>query len=666
MSAPSGGVLFPLYKTPPVISRTLMPNLSKQQKEKILRLVEKGEDLPDGYKDLLFPNQKKEYELVYAGKDRKEDIIAETMAVPLQEVKTFGKNENGWTNKLIFGDNLQILKEIYNDQKGKNLLDTKDKIKLIYIDPPFATKQDFMKDGEKVYQDKVIGAEFLEFLRERLILAQEILADDGSLYVHLDQKKGHYVKVLMDEVFGENNFLNEIIWGYRIQGVGKKSWARKHDSIFYYKKSENNIFNPEKEKNIYNAPFIDTKLQPSKISDLTEKDILKIEESIKNKTSLPNNLKNKLFDTYYSEVYVRDVWDCDYTKPLISGSSEYLDYPTQKPEGLFKRIIKASSNEGDIVMDFFAGSGTTLSVAEKLGRRWIGCDCGKLSIYTIQKRIINIGLSKDLEKKENNYEKNYKPFTLYNAGLYDYKKIKELPWEKYRDFALNLFEVKDEKHKVAGIEIDGYRGNDNTIVFNHEKHKTAVLDYGYIDDIHKYVGGKISDKFFIIAPAGNVDFLEDYVEKGKNRYYILRIPYSIINELHNRDFENIKQPVDEKDVNNTVEAVGFDFIQPPEVECQYKIDKKNFTVKMTSFKSKIRSKNPQKYANFETLSMVMVDFNYDGEVFDLDKTFFAEELKKVAHKISFDKKMLDKKMMIIYMDIFGNEKREVKELKDFK
>src|SRR3989344_5238213 len=204
-------------------------NLSKQQKEKILRLVEKNEDLPDGYKDLLFPTQKKEYELVYAGKDRKEDIIAETMAVPLQEIKTFGKNENGWTNKLIFGDNLQILKEIYNDQKGKNIFDTKDKIKLIYIDPPFATKQDFMKDGEKVYQDKVIGAEFLEFLRERLILAKEILADDGSLYVHLDGKKGHYVKLILDEIFGENNFVNEIIWHYQTSsGAGQKKFIKNH------------------------------------------------------------------------------------------------------------------------------------------------------------------------------------------------------------------------------------------------------------------------------------------------------------------------------------------------------------------------------------------------------------------------------------------------------
>ncbi len=112
------------------------------------------------------------------------------------------------------------------------------------------------------------------------------------------------------------------------------------------------------------------------------------------------------------------------------------------------------------------------------------------------------------------------------------------------------------------------------------------MDYGYIDDLHKYIGSKISDKFFIIAPAGNVDFLEDYVERGKIRYYILRIPYSIINELHSRDFESIKQPVDEKDVNNTVEAVGFDFIQPPEVECLYKSDKKNAIIKITRLKVK--------------------------------------------------------------------------------
>ena len=623
--------------------------LSKKQKEKIINLIKKNEGLPDGYKDLLFPNQKKEYELTYAGKERKEDIISETMAVPFQKIKTFGQNGNGWTNKLIFGDNLQILKEIYNDQKGKNFLDTKDKIKLIYIDPPFATKQDFMKNGEKVYRDKVIGAEFLEFLRERLILAREILADDGVIYIHLDQKKGHYVKNLLDEIFGENNFNNEIIWRYRRWPAPQKNFQKMHDTIFRYSKGKNKIWNQlyeEKSASTLKA-FGDTKLT----TEITERGTVK---------KIKTNEKSE-------GTYMSDVWEI----AMIQGSASKErnlanNYPTQKPEILLERIIKSSSSEGDIVLDFFAGSGTTLAVAEKLNRKWIGCDCGKLAIYTMQKRILNIFKSKDLENKDKLYSKESKPFTLYNAGLYDYKKIKQLQWEEYRNFALNLFEVRDEKHKLSGIDLDGYKGNDHVIIFNHEKHKNVVLDYEYIDDLHTNLGVKITDKFFIIVPAGNVDFLEDYVERGKVRYYILRIPYSIINELHNRDFESIKQPIDEKDVNNTVEAVGFDFIQPPEVECGYKQTKKEYNIKIKKFHSRVRSKKPMKFKNLETLSMVMVDYNYNGEVFDLDKVFFAEDIKKKKYKIVFDKNLLDKKMMIIYMDIFGNEKREIKEAKDFK
>jgi len=624
--------------------------LSKQQKEKILRLVEKNEDLPDGYKDLLFPNQKKEYELVYAGKDRKEDIIAETMAVPFQKIKTFGQNGNGWTNKLIFGDNLQILKKVYNDQRGQNLLDTKDKIRLIYIDPPFATKQDFMKDGEKVYQDKVIGAEFLEFLRKRLILAREILADDGSIYVHLDWKKSHYVKCLLDEIFGENNFQNEIIIHYTAVGLKAKSkkFHQNTETIFYYAKDKGN--------HIWNEVF-----EPIKDLDKYRTASKHVWNS---KTGKAERLRDENGNIQYFEV-TESKADNFIELPALRGDQK-IGYPTQKHEDLLNRIIKASSNEGDIVMDFFAGSGTTLAVVEKLNRKWIGCDCGKLSIYTIQKRILNITSSKDLVVKEKEYGKDYNPFTLYNAGLYDYNKIKELPWGEYRTFALNLFEVRDEAHKLSGIELDGFRGNDHTIIFNHEKYKKAVLDYGFIDDLHKNLGAKISDKFFIIAPAGNIDFLEDYVERGSVRYYILRIPYSIINQLHDRDFENIKQPVDEKDVNNTVEAVGFDFIQTPDVDCEYGSNKKELIIKIKKFRSRIRSKKPIKYADKETLSMVMVDFNYNGEVFDLDKTYFAESLKKNGYEIKFDRSQLDKKMMIIYMDIFGNEKREIKEVNDFK
>lgn len=645
--------------------------LSKQQKDKILRLIEKNEELPDGYKDLLFPNQKKEYELVYAGKDRKEDIISETMSVPFQKIKTFGKDDDDWTNKIIFGDNLQILKEIYSDQRDKNLLGTKDKIKLIYIDPPFATKQDFMKDGEKVYQDKVIGAEFLEFLRERLILAREILANDGSIYVHLDQKKGHYAKVILDELFGENNFRNEIIWHHPKIGVSTKKFTSNTDHIFFYSKSDNYKFfiqSSDDYNEIYRRFKKIVKNNAIYYKDIKYKKDGICTSKIKQKElEFGRKLKDNDividFELDENKKRIDNVWKI----PFLKGNSkEFIGYPTQKSEELLERIIKASSVEGDIVMDFFAGSGTTLVVAEKLNRKWIGCDCGKLSIYTIQKRILNIGDSKNLENKDEKYKKEPKAFTLYSAGLYDYGEIKKLPWNEYRNFVLNLFEARGEFHKLSGIDLDGYRGSDHVIIFNHEKYKKSVLDYGYIDDLHKNLGSKISDKLFIIAPAGSVDFLEDYVERGNVRYYILRIPYSIINELHNRDFENIKQPIDEKDVNNTVEAVGFDFIQTPEVDCEYKNDKKELVIKIKKFKSRIRSKKPIKYADKETLSMIMIDYNYNGEVFDLDKTYFAENLKKDKYQIKFKADLLDKKMMIIYMDIFGNEKREIKEIKDFK
>ncbi|MBE9593211.1 MAG: hypothetical protein IMF19_06995, partial [Proteobacteria bacterium] len=141
----------------------------------------------------------KEYELVYAGKEREEDILADTMAVPLQPIKTFGKNGDGWTNKLIFGDNLQAMKSLLDDPEVKG------QVKLIYIDPPFATKQEFRgSQDQKDYQDKIAGAKFIEFLRKRLIFLRELLADDGSIYVHLDYRKGHYVKTLTSNRFREH------------------------------------------------------------------------------------------------------------------------------------------------------------------------------------------------------------------------------------------------------------------------------------------------------------------------------------------------------------------------------------------------------------------------------------------------------------------------------
>jgi hypothetical protein len=254
--------------------------------------------------------------------------------------------------------------------------------------------------------------------------------------------------------------------------------------------------------------------------------------------------------------------------------------------------------------------------------------------------------------------------------------IKELPWEQYRCFALKLFQCRDERHEISKIELDGYLGADSILVFNYQKHKAAALDKGFIDDLHKHLGDRVSRRFFIIAPAASVQFLEDYIEKGKTKYFVLRIPYSIIEEIHNRGFTKIKQPVSEMDVNDTVDAVGFDFIQVPIVECKYFLDDpkkadllnqktKECVIKIEKFESKVISRKPLKFANLETLSIVMLDYDFDGEVFDLDKVFYAEELKNNGYEVRFGKDRVKGEIMIIYIDIFGNEKREIKALSNF-
>ncbi|GFP21275.1 site-specific DNA-methyltransferase (adenine-specific) [Candidatus Hakubella thermalkaliphila] len=214
------------------------------------------------------------------------------------------------------------------------------------------------------------------------------------------------------------------------------------------------------------------------------------------------------------------------------------------------------------------------------------------------------------------------------------------------------------------------------MVFNYQEHKDAMMDRGFIDDLHKYLGERIGRRFFIIAPAASVRFLEDYIEKGKTKYFVLRIPYSIIEEIHNRGFSKIKQPVSEMDVNDTVDPVGFDFIQVPTVGCKYfVVDKKEqlelgkstkeCVIKIEKFESKVISRKPLEFANLGTLSMVMLDYGFDGEVFDLDEVFYAEDLKKNGYEVRFAEDKVKGQIMVIYIDIFGNEKREIKTLADF-
>lgn len=661
--------------------------MTPEQRQELMRLLEAGEEISPEWARILFPPEKREYELVYHGKDREEDIIADTLAVPLQPVRTFGKNGgNAWHNRLIFGDNLQAMKTLLGMKKQGKLCnaDGTPGVRLIYIDPPFATKQDFRgTQDQKAYQDKLTGAAFIEFLRKRLVLLRQLLADDGTIYIHVDFRKSHYIKVIMDELFTDFEFA-EIIWVCGLMGSGK-FYPKSHETIFCYT-SKTGYFNPP--SRLGYSQRITGALQKDKEGWFYTRG--------RESSGGSNHLKTYICrdPTFSKEEAIRDAtinrpqtaWSVWIGKEDLAhkfndhpvGTYAYIEhekvgYPTQKPEALLARMVKASSKEGDIVFDAFAGSGTTLAVAEKLGRRWIGIDCGKLAIYTIQKRMLN--LHKEIGNKGAKLEP--KPFTLYNAGLYDFTKLKELAWQDWRFFALQLFQCRDERHRINGIDFDGYRRGASVMIFNHmeTKHKDARITEDTIQEIHETVGSRVGSKVFIIAPALTFDFQQDYVDFDKVRYYALRIPYSIIHELHRREFTALKQPSDEMAVNDTVEAVGFDFIHTPELKYKTgsekpkgKLDEFGF-IKIETFKSDAIVREPfKRKGKLETLSMVMLDFDYDekGKIFDFDAVHYADAIEKEGWEVRFRVDQLGKKMMAVFLDIYGNEARVLIDAAEFR
>ncbi|MDO9464029.1 MAG: site-specific DNA-methyltransferase [bacterium] len=761
--------------------------LTEQEKKKIIELIEAGKTLPAVYRPRLFDKDDsefieatKDYRLVYKGKARKENIIAQTPAAPFQKIRSFNTSnsfEDDWQNMLIFGDNLLVLKTLYEDQQGPNFYKTKNKIKLIYIDPPFATKQDFMKDREKAYRDKIIGAQFIEFLRKRLILMREILADDGSIYVHLDWKKGHYIKAIMDEVFGEHNFMNEVIWHYKGNSKPVKCFPKKHDNILLYSKTESPIIYPGK---------ITEEFSQLTLKRYNHIEVLKDGTIKRYKISALRDGKQEKI--YMAEgKYADTVWNIPVPRSNLENS---IEYPTKKPENLLERIVKASSNPNDIILDAFAGSGTTLAVAEKLGRRWIGMDCGKLAVYTIQKRMLNlttkIGSIKKDERKDyervadfdehlkNNskglffiYEKarkggivitdsflknlaefisdnlsdnkkeefsivcpedklqlykikpikvenskagekiidvgkvrflisfiqpkektekekslKAKEFTLYNAGIYDNKKILDLPWDRYKPFVMQLFGVRAESHKIHGFEADGYIGVHPAFIWDYPNQKNLVLDQGYVKTLHNVLGGRAGSKFYVVAPITGMAFMEDEIVISKTTYVFLKVPLSVLKALIEKgEPGSIKQPVSEADVNEVIDAVGFDFISQPQVKvaCKrrnpkdsnlFNAGKKDFSIEILEFKSNTLVYDPEDFENFETFSMALIDTDYNNDFFNLDKVFWAndvlnEEKTKAVIRIQEDD-FAGKKMMAIFIDKYGNELKVVKTKKDFK
>ncbi|MBO1225442.1 MAG: site-specific DNA-methyltransferase [Candidatus Scalindua sediminis] len=350
-----------------------MAKLPKKDLKRIIEILNSGEELPVDYKHILFPPEKKEYELVYAKKEREEDIIANAMAVPLQPIKTFGKNGNDWTNKLVFGDNLQVMKSLLDDP------DVKGQVKLVYIDPPFATKQEFRgSQDQKAYQDKIAGARFIEYLRKRLLLFRELLSKGGSLFVHLDLKRSHYMKVMMDEIFGER-IENEIIWHYPDNFQGNVNrFPNNHNVIYFYSMSD--------------ATRIKRVEIP--LNKKTKRDV-RIWDKESQSLVAARDEDGKIIYKEFTHKFADDVWVIGQSSVTKKKSSEFIDYPTQKPEELLRRVIECSTEKGDLVLDFFLGSGTTASVCLKLNRKCIGIEQLEGGMNTALPRLCDVVKGKD-------------------------------------------------------------------------------------------------------------------------------------------------------------------------------------------------------------------------------------------------------------------------------
>ncbi|MGB9590007.1 MAG: site-specific DNA-methyltransferase, partial [Candidatus Hydrothermia bacterium] len=321
--------------------------------------------------------------------------------------ETYKPEKSEWRNRLIWGDNLYVLASLLHEFRGK--------VNLIYIDPPFATGADFSLrvkvNGDeleklpsaiemKAYSDTWSGgiASYLQWLYERLVLMRELLAETGSIYVHLDWHVGHYVKIIMDEIFGKENFVNDIIWSYQGTGAPKKGFKHKHDMILFYSKSEQFFFSDENTR----EPMTEkTKAKFTMIDELGRR-----YKHYKH----PNGKYHRQYLDEMESMRLRDVWEIS----TIQSWDEKLPFETQKPEALLKRIILASSKPGDLVLDAFCGSGTTCAVAEKLGRRWIGIDISRFAIHTTRKRLLSI--QKDDPERG---RVPCSPFVIQNLGVYE-------------------------------------------------------------------------------------------------------------------------------------------------------------------------------------------------------------------------------------------------------
>ena len=453
-----------------------MARLTPAEKQDIIRFLEADKPLPDKYRFLLF-DDKREVELVWNGKTNEVcnvvlpfqviEQVDEPRAEAVKEQPTLfnmderGRQLSGWTNKLIWGDNKLILSSLKNGPLREEI-EAQGGIKLIYIDPPFDVGADFSMDieiGDDTFTKKPNileeiayrdtwgkGADsFISMIYERLILLRDLLAENGSIYVHLEPDVGNYIRPVLDEVFGRECLRTEIAWKRTSShGNVSRTFGEIWESIYFYSKSSeswtwNQQYIPFDEDYIEShftgvesdgrrfttSDLVNPGFRPNlcyeykgyrphrngwKIS-LEKMEEMDRQGRLYFPIDKDSRIRLKRYLTETPGQIAQNLWTD--ISPINSQAHEALGYATQKPEALVDRIIRSSSNENDIVADFFCGSGTTAAVAEKLGRKWIVSDLGKFAIHTTRKRLI--GVQRERKKED----KTYRAFEILNLGKYE-------------------------------------------------------------------------------------------------------------------------------------------------------------------------------------------------------------------------------------------------------
>ena len=564
---------------------------------------------------------------------------------------------DNWFNRLIYGDNIFAMQALLNGDEKTGLPSMRGAIDLIYIDPPFDSKADYrtkitLPNGDIEAKPAVIDqfaysdtwkngtVSYLEMLYPRLMLMRDLLSDVGTIYVHIDWHIGHYVKLLLDDIFGRSNFRNELVWHYPSMSRTDMNFPRKHDTIFRYSKTDTYIFNTDSE-------FVREKYAEGTIT----------------RSNYAAGFNNDSAGYLKSDTKLADsVWTIGHVK----SSVELVNYATQKPEKLLQRIIAASSNENSIVADFFGGSGTTAAVAEKLGRRWIISDIGKPSTMIMRKRMI---------------DNDAKPFLYHAIGDYQreaFMASHDSSLKRVSDLArvvMNLYGAKP----FIGDDVPanyGQIGRTLVIVDSPNKVTSAATINNAIKARESFMGGW--NKVIVLGWNFSFDIAQKLQDVDKSHLEVLVIPPDLLDLLKKKDYRDLVE-------SGRVRFSSLQYLtvkKPTVVKSITEPDKEDITVELDNYvllspdvlplddKNKELVQNVIANNPLDLIEYWSIDPNYDGTTFRSvwqdyrENTANDGDSLRVVHsaKITVEP-VKNRKICVKAVDVFGFESQCVVEVK---